>query len=155
MPTIAIIGGGTGGNLLAARLLERSADGQRLNVMLVEARGRAGPGLRGVVRQAERTARGAFLTRLRGEASWVTGAPRGGVRLAMRSGRVLDVDRAAIVVGSVAAQAVEDEPLPPGVTSIPSEGPEAQLHGPVEEAAALLLSELGGPVSAPPRATAA
>ncbi len=43
IPTIAIIGGGTGGNLLAARLLERATSGQRLNVMLIEARGRAGP----------------------------------------------------------------------------------------------------------------
>ena len=68
MPTIAIIGGGTGGNLLAARLLEQASSGQRLNVMLVEARGRAGPQLRGIVRQAESLAPGGFLTRLRGEA---------------------------------------------------------------------------------------
>ena len=60
IPTISIIGGGTGGNLLAARLLEVSDDGQRLHVMLIEARGRAGPRLRVVVREAERVARAHF-----------------------------------------------------------------------------------------------
>jgi hypothetical protein len=44
--------------------------------MLVEARGRAGPHLRGIVRHAERTSPGAFLTRLRGEATDVHAIPR-------------------------------------------------------------------------------
>ena len=155
MPTIAIVGGGTGGNLLAARLLEASTDGQRLHVMLVEARGRAGSHLRAVVRQAERMAPGAFLTRLRGEASWVGTTPRDGVRIAMQSGRVLDVDRAAIVTGSVAARAVATEALPPGVHLIPSDAPPEDLHAPVALIAEQLLSGLGGPAEQPPRASAA
>jgi len=155
MPTIAIIGGGTGGNLLAARLLEAAADGQRLNVMLVEARGRAGDHLRAVVRQAERTAPGAFLTRLRGEAGSLEAAPRDGIRVRMRSGRVLDVDGAAVVSGSVAARALDPETLPPGVHSIPSDALPEELRAPVAEVAALLLESLAGPATQPPRATAA
>ena len=146
MPTIAIIGGGTGGNLLAARLLERAADGQRLNVMLIEARGRAGPHLRGIVRQAERTAPGGFLTRLRGEAAELRTSPAGaGVRVGLRSGRCLEVDRAVVVVGSVAAEPLVEtgQERPPGVHELPSEGTAEALHAPVEALAERLVGELG------------
>ena len=145
MPTIAIIGGGTGGNLLAARLLQEAASGQRLNVMLVEARGRAGPQLRGIVRQAESLAPGGFLTRLRGEAVDVADAPAArAVRVTLRSGRVLDVDRAVIVYGSVAAAALPAGPLQGSrVHSIPSEGDADALRPPVEALAGRLLGEAG------------
>ena len=153
IPTIAIIGGGTGGNLLAARLLQGAASGQRLNVMLIEARGRAGSQLRGIVRQAESMAPGAFLTRLRGEAVGVHDGPGGrAVRVALRSGRVLDADRAVIVLGSVAAAALES--LPPDsalsrVHLVPSDGPPEALSAPVEALAARLVSELGAAKPAP------
>ena len=88
MPTIAIIGGGTGGNLLAARLLEASTDGQRLQVMLIEARGRAAGSPAGGRQPGERAAPGAFLTRMRGEVIGVDEAG-GGLRVWLRSGRVL------------------------------------------------------------------
>jgi choline dehydrogenase-like flavoprotein len=152
IPTIAIIGGGTGGNLLAAALLERAASGQRLNVMLIEARGRAGPQLRRIVRQAEGMAPGGFLTRLRGEAVHIDDAPAAGtVRVTLRSGRVLDIDRAVVVHGSVAAAA-----LPPGtpvgsrVHSIPSEGEPDAMRPPLDSLAAGLVDELAtaGRVSA-------
>jgi choline dehydrogenase-like flavoprotein len=146
IPTIAIIGGGTGGNLLAARLLERSRDGQRLNVMLIEARGRAGPHLRGIVRHAERTSPGAFLTRLRGEAIDVHAVPREPrVRIRLRSGRCLDADRAVLVIGSVAAASVgtgiTTRP-PAGVYLLASDGAPDVLAGPVDELVGSLLAQL-------------
>jgi hypothetical protein len=155
MPTIAIIGGGTGGNLLAARLMESSTDGQRLNVMLVEARGRAGAHLKAVVRQAERTAPGAFLTRLRGEASWIGVGRRGGILVAMDSGRVLDVDRAVVVTGSLAAKAIEDATLPPGAYALASDAPPEALQGPIARVAEAVIQGLGGPAEEPPRASVA
>ena len=145
MPTIAIIGGGTGGNLLAARLLERAPGGQRLNVMLVEARGRAGPHLRGILRQAERAAPGGFLTRLRGEALSLADRGDGRVRIGLRSGRVLDVDRAVVIVGSVAAAPLVEtgQSRPPGVHELPSEGTAEALAEPVEHVADSLVADLG------------
>jgi hypothetical protein len=124
-------------------------------VTLVEARGRADAHLRAVVRQAERMAPGAFLTRVRGEASWLAATPRGGVRVMLDSGRVLDVDRAAIVTGSVAAGAIEHGPLPPGAHALPSEASPDDLHAPVGRVAEMLLGGLGGPAEEPPRASAA
>lgn len=155
MPTIAIIGGGAGGNLLAARLLETSTDGLRLHVMLIEARGRAGDHLKAVVRHAERAAPGAFLTRLRGEVAGVDEDAKGGLRVWMRSGRVLDVGAAVVATGSVAAQGLDPGTLPASVQTVPSDGPTEQLHEPVQLVADLLLRELGGPAQQPPRATAA
>jgi hypothetical protein len=155
MPTIAIIGGGAGGNLLAARLLETSTDGLRLHVMLIEARGRAGDHLKAVVRHAERAAPGAFLTRLRGEVAGVDQDAKGGLRVWMRSGRVLDVGAAVIATGSVAAKGLEPGSLPAAVQTIPSDGSPEELHGPVERVAGVLREELGGPAEQPPRATAA
>jgi choline dehydrogenase-like flavoprotein len=142
IPTIAIIGGGTGGNLLAARLLERAADGQRLNVTLVEARGRAGPELRAVVRHAERMAPGAFLTRLRGEATALLPSANGGVRIVLSSGRVLEVEEAVVVTGSLAAAPLErdGQPVPDRVRLLPSEATLEQLREPVSLLADLLLS---------------
>ena len=111
--------------------MERATDGQRLNVMLVEARGRAGPHLKRIVRQAERTAPGAFLTRLRGEAVNVHATPgENTVRVRLASGRCLEIDRAVIVTGSVAATAVEGrarEGPPPGVHVLASEGTPEEL----------------------------
>jgi hypothetical protein len=138
MPTISIIGGGTGGNLLAARLLEGSEDGQRLHVMLIEALGRAGPRLREVVKEAERVARGAFLTRLRGEATTVLSAPSDRVRVVMRSGRVLDVDRAVVLTGSVAARSLDALEVA-GVHTLPSEGDPGELHLAVDALASVLI----------------
>jgi hypothetical protein len=155
MPTIAIIGGGTGGNLLAARLLQESTDGLRLHVMLIEARGRAGDHLKAVVRQAESAAPGAFLTRLRGEVTAMDTDPRGSLRIWMRSGRVLEVGAAAVATGSVAADSLEPSELPTGVHVLPSDAAAEELHAPVENVARGLLTLLGGPAEEPPRATAA
>ena len=155
MPTIAIIGGGTGGNLLAARLLEESTDGLRLHVMLIEARGRAGDHLKAVVRHAEQAAPGAFLTRLRGEVSGVDRDGRGTLRIWMRSGRVLEVGVAAVATGSVAAGSLDPSELPTGVHVLPSDAAPEELHEPVERVAKGLISLLTGPAEEPPRATAA
>jgi hypothetical protein len=112
--------------------------------MLIEARGRASPHLRGIVRHAERTSPGAFLTRLRGEAidvHAVAREPR--VRVRLRSGRCLDVDRAVLVIGSVAAAAVEREVVarpPTGVHLLPSEGTPEALGAPAAELAGFLLA---------------
>ena len=141
IPTISIIGGGTGGNLLAARLLEVSDDGQRLHVMLIEARGRAGPRLRVVVREAERVARGAFLTRLRGEATTVGSAPGDRVRVVLRSGRTLDVDRAVVLTGSVAAASLDALDVA-GVHALPSEGDDEALRLAVDALASALIDEV-------------
>ena len=141
IPTISIIGGGTGGNLLAARLLEGSDDGQRLRVMLIEARGRAGPRLRGVVREAERVARGAFLTRIRGKARAVGRAPGERVRVVLDSGRILDVDRAVVLTGSVAAASLDEVDVA-GVHSLPSEADDEALRRAVDALAAVLIDEL-------------
>ena len=154
MPTIAIIGGGTGGNLLAARLLEESTDGQRLQVMLIEARGRAGDHLKAVVRQAERAAPGAFLTRMRGEVVGVDESG-GGLRVWLRSGRVLDVGAAVVATGSVAASQLDPGALPPRVHLLPSDASPDELHGPVDEIAGAVLSGLEGPAVEPPNASAA
>jgi hypothetical protein len=155
MPTIAIIGGGAGGNLLAARLLEESTDGLRLHVMLIEARGRAGDHLRAVVRQAERAAPGAFLTRLRGEVERMDSDGKGAVRVWMRSGRVLEVGAAVVATGSVAARGLEPSEVPTGVHAIPSDAAPEDLRGPVEDVAEGLLRLLSGPAEEPPRASAA
>jgi hypothetical protein len=155
MPTIAIIGGGVGGNLLAARLLETSTDGQRLNVMLIEARGRAGDHLRAVVRHAERTSPGAFLTRLRGEVVGIDADDRGRLRVWMRSGRVLEVGGAVVATGSVAAKALDLKELPTQVHTLRSDAALEELHAPVERLADRLLGALGGPAEQPPRASAA
>jgi hypothetical protein len=114
--------------------------------MLIEARGRAGPHLRAIVRQAERTAPGAFLTRMRGEAIDVHATSgENSVRVRLGSGRCLEIDRAVLVTGSVAAAAVETEVSggpPLGVHLLPSEGTPEELAGPVVELAALLLADL-------------
>ena len=142
MPTISIIGGGTGGNLLAARLLEGSDDGQRLHVMLIEARGRAAPRLRAVVRQAESVAPGAFLTRIRGEAETVGSAPGDQVRVVLRSGRALDVDRAVVLIGSIAARSIEGIVDTAGVHALPSEGDDDTLRRAADALASVLLDGL-------------
>ena len=144
MPTIAIIGGGTGGHLLAARLLESASDGQRLHVTLIEGRGRAGQHLRRIVREAERTAPGAFLTRVRGEAaslSLISGHLA--VRIGLRSGRVLDVDRAVLVIGSVAADGLGVTARePPALETLPSEADIGTLRPLADAVADRLLAGL-------------
>jgi hypothetical protein len=155
MPTIAIIGGGAGGNLLAARLLEKSTDGLRLQVMLIEARGRGGDHLNAVVRQAERTSPGAFLTRLRGEVATMDRDGRRSLRIWMRSGRVLEVGAAAIAIGSLAAESLDPAELPTGVHAVPSDAPPEELRDPVDLVAEQLLSLVGVPAESPPRASAA
>ena len=112
--------------------------------MLIEARGRAGPHLRAIVRQAERTSPGAFLTRMRGEAVDVH-ARRGeqGVRIGLGSGRCLDVDTAVLVTGSLAAAAIVDRAdagAPRGIHRLPSEGTPGALAEPVNALADALLS---------------
>ncbi len=145
MPTIAIIGGGTGGHFLAARLLEKAGDGQRLHVTLVEGSGRAGQHLRRIVRDAERTAPGAFLTRMRGEAISIAELSDGaGVRVGLRTGRVLDVDRAILITGSVAADGFDPDALAGLrlVYSLISEAPAGELSGAAAGLAAELLDGL-------------
>jgi hypothetical protein len=109
--------------------------------MLIEALGRAGPRLREVVREAERVARGAFLTRLRGEATTVGSAPGDRVRVLMRSGRVLDVDRAVVLTGSVAARSLDGLDVA-GVHALPSEGDVGELRFAVDALASVLIDEV-------------
>ena len=106
MPTVAVIGGGRGGNLVAVRLLARAPEGLRLNVVLIEARGRASKELRSLLRDAETDARGAFLTRLRGEVVALAPAAERGVHVMMRSGRLLEVHQVVVALGSYAAAAL-------------------------------------------------
>ena len=109
--------------------------------MLIEARGRAGPRLRVVVGEAERVARGAFLTRLRGEAMAVGSAPGDRVRLVLRSGRTLDVDRAVVLTGSVAAASLDVIDVA-GVHELPSEGDNEALRRAVDALASALIDEV-------------
>ncbi len=109
--------------------------------MLIEARGRAAPRLRAVVRQAERVAPGAFLTRIRGEATTVGSAPGERVRVVMRSGRTLDVDRAVVLTGSVAAGSLDGLDVA-GVHALPSEGDDEELRLGVDALASVLIDEL-------------
>ena len=109
--------------------------------MLIEARGRAGPRLRGVVREAERVARGAFLTRIRGRARAVGSAPGERVRVVLDSGRTLDVDRAVALTGSVAAASLDEVDVD-GVHALPSEGDDEALRRAVDALAAVLIDEL-------------
>lgn len=109
--------------------------------MLIEARGRAGPRLRVVLREAERVARGAFLTRLRGEATTVGSAPGDRVRVVLRSGRTLDVDRAVVLTGSVAAGSLDALDVA-GVHALPSEGDDEALRLAVDALASALIDEV-------------
>jgi len=109
--------------------------------MLIEARGRAGPRLRGVVREAERVARGGFLTRIRGKARAVGRAPGERVRVVLDSGRTLDVDRAVVLTGSVAAASLDEVDVA-GVHALPSEADDEALRRAVDALAAVLIDEL-------------
>jgi hypothetical protein len=65
------------------------------------------------------------------------------VRVRLRSGRCLDVDRAVLVIGSVAAAGVEREVVarpPTGVHLLPSEGTPKALGAPAGELADRLLT---------------
>jgi len=123
-------------------------------VMLIEARGRAGDHLKAVVRQAERAAPGAFLSRMRGEVIGVDEAG-GGLRVWLRSGRVLEVGAAVVATGSLAASELDPGALPPRVSLLPSDASPDELHGPVDEIARAVLSGLDGPAVEPPSASAA
>ena len=109
--------------------------------MLIEARGRAGPRLRVVVKEAERVARGAFLTRIRGEATTVGSAPGGRVRVVLRSGRTLDVDRAVVLTGSVAAASLEELDVA-GAHALPAEGDDEEMRLAVDALASVLIDEV-------------
>lgn len=109
--------------------------------MLIEARGRASRRLRVVVREAERVARGAFLTRIRGEATAVDSAPGGRVRVVLRSGRIVDVDRAVVLTGSIAARSLDVLDVP-GVHTLPSEGDNEELRLAADALASVLIDEV-------------